>query len=472
MELPEAFTAYTQQLMGEALFSSFSQALDNEPSTSIRLNLLKSGSWEPSIAAVVPWCPTGRYLGTRPAFTFDPLLHAGAYYVQEAASMFASEVARQLITSPSLVLDLCAAPGGKSTALRSALPDGSLLIANEPIPLRANVLAENLQKWGHPDVMVTNNYPRDFRKTGLKFDAVFADMPCSGEGMFRKDPTAIADWSAEKVSQCAALQRSIAEDIWPCLKPGGLMVYSTCTFNAHEDEENVAWIAGELGADFVALQTETDWHITGALTGSNPVYRFIPGHTRGEGLFLAVLRKNGEAVDGGLHQPKDKKSKEKKNKSNSKTKDSHLVDIKVFTNCLKGEYSTTVYNNRLMAIPSVWSTVWQAASANLHVLHAGVTLATTKGKNFIPHPSLALTTALAPEAFPTVDLDYAQAVRFLRCEALTLPAGTPKGFTIVSYRHLPLGFVKNIGLRANNLYPPEWKIKSTHIPDQQQATVL
>ena len=240
MNLPSDFESYTRELLGSQLYDRLKTGLEApDAPTSVRLNPFKAGGMD--IAGrlcdrVVPWCAqTGRYLMQRPNFTFDPLLHAGVYYVQEAGSMFVDLVVRTLIKQPATVLDLCAAPGGKSTALRAALPEGSLLFANEPMRTRAQILSENLQKFGHEDVVVTNNYPRDYRKSRLQFDAIFADVPCSGEGMFRKDDGARQEWSTQNVENCWHLQREIIGDIWDCLRPGGLLVNSTCTFKAHED---------------------------------------------------------------------------------------------------------------------------------------------------------------------------------------------------------------------------------------------
>lgn len=243
----------------------------------------------------VPWCREGYYLSGRPSFTFDPLFHAGCYYVQEASSMFLEQALRQYVHEPVTMLDLCAAPGGKSTLARSVLPEGSLLVANEVMRNRSQVLAENLIKWGNPGVIVTNNDPADFTELGSLFDVILTDVPCSGEGMFRKDEVAVQEWSIENVDTCWQRQRRILRDIWPCLKTGGLLVYSTCTYNREENEDNVAWITQELGAEVLPLEIQPDWHITGNLIGTEfPVYRFLPHKTTGEGLFMAVLRKTAD----------------------------------------------------------------------------------------------------------------------------------------------------------------------------------
>ena len=295
--LPLAFTDYTRSLFGDNLYHTFLKGLDETAPVSIRLNPFKLAEGTHKVNPElnphpIPWCKEGYWLDTRPNFTFDPLLHAGAYYVQEASSMFLSHVLQHLVKQPVMALDLCAAPGGKTTCARTSLPAGSFLFSNEPIGKRAQILAENVQKFGHEGVAVTNNYPRDYKKTKLGFDVIIADVPCSGEGMFRKDPQSIEEWSLQNVENCWQLQRSIIADIWDNLKPRGILIYSTCTFNAHEDEENIAWILNEYDAELLSVPTEEAWNITGSLIDNPlkdgrefPVYRFIPGKTRGEGIF-------------------------------------------------------------------------------------------------------------------------------------------------------------------------------------------
>lgn len=408
MQLPEEFIQYTRQLFGEERWQRYLSAFSEETPVSIRLNPYKKTDISildgMRVMNAVPWCKDAYYLQERPNFTHDPLLHAGAYYVQEASSMFLDAALRQhLADRPLRMLDLCAAPGGKSTLSRAALLEGSLLMSNEPDRRRANILMENMQKQGHPDVIVTNNYPVDYRKEGLQFDVILADVPCSGEGMFRKDEGSIGEWSLQNVMKCAELQRSIISDIWDCLVPGGLLIYSTCTFNLHEDEENVRWIMEELGAEILPVNTEEEWNITGSLLQGwdKPVYRFIPGTTKGEGLFMAVLRKDGEYVPA-----QDK------------------------------------------------------AIKRMRILSDGKPVGTVKGKNVIPAHAEALLTILDRDKYPMVELTKDDALRYLHHEAIVLPAETPRGIVIVTYGALPLGFVKNIGNRANNLYPQEWKIRN------------
>ena len=512
MNLPEDFETYTRQLFGDDLYSTFRQALDEEPPVSIRVNpfklqtsnfklqskcnhklqtsnfklqsqcnhKLQTSNFKLQIKEVqsVPWCPTGLYLTDRPAFTFDPLLHAGLYYVQEASSMFITEVARQLFHEPMMMLDLCAAPGGKTTALRSVLPEGSLLFTNEPVKTRASILKENVEKWGHPDVIVTNNYPRDYKKSKLTFDAILADVPCSGEGMFRKDPDTIKEWSRQNVEKCWQLQRSIIEDIWPSLRPGGILIYSTCTYNAHEDEENVKWIMEELGAKSLTLNlpmapSQGDGKSSSLNNGLplqspwGPGYRFIPGITRGEGLYMAVLQKNGDADSSAVaascashHHNGIEKSKHQTNQ-----KISH-------TNQLIGDFTYIEEKGFVRAIPTRWVDIYNKVKSSLHVIHAGVGIGTVKGKDIVPDASLALSIALNKEAYPEAELTYEDAIKYLRKEAITLDASMPKGFTIVTYKGCPLGFVKNLGNRANNLYPQEWRIKSSYIPEGITSPLL
>lgn len=471
--LPQEFEHYTATLLGPTLWATLSDGLGEEPPVSIRLNPFKAK--EPMDSPIidrtlqkdeVPWCRLGRYLPERPAFTFDPLLHAGAYYVQEASSMFIDHVLRQLVHEPVMMLDLCAAPGGKSIASRTALPEGSLLFSNEPMKQRASVLAENLQKLGHPDVIVTNNYAKDYAQSGLQFDVILTDVPCSGEGMFRKDAGAISEWSTQNVEQCWRLQRSIVSDIWSCIKPGGLLIYSTCTFNAHEDEENVAWIAQTLGASFVEIATEPGWGITGSLIDDHPVYRFLPGRTRGEGLFVAVLRKDGETAMVRTIKSENKNKKLRRGKGKDAAVSASLSAITENAKKWLGEgYKAMACRDGYRAIPNQWSAIYATAVQSLHVIHAGIGLGTVKGHDLIPDPSLALSTALRQNAFPQVELSLRDAISYLRKEAVVLTDGTPLGFVVVTYHGLPLGFEKNIGNRANNLYPQEWKIKTTHLPD-------
>ena len=458
MNLPQAFIERTRHLLGETQYPQFEEALQTEIPVSIRPNPAKcqaEAEGEP-----IPWASSGMYLKTRPTFTFDPLFHAGCYYVQEASSMFVEKVLREYVKEPVVMLDLCAAPGGKSTLCRSVLPEGSLLVANEVMRNRSQILAENLMKWGHPEVVVTNNDPVDFTDLTHLFDVILTDVPCSGEGMFRKDQVAVDEWSLENVDVCWKRQRRILNDIWPALKPGGLLIYSTCTFNCEEDEDNVAWIARELGAEILSVPVEESWGITGNLAGKDfPVYRFLPHCTKGEGFFLAVLRKHEGEVD---------RSEKKKKGKDTKGKALQLVVPKEVKSWLKeaGRFEYTVKETSLHAFPKAFSDVYVLLEQHVKVIHAGVTIGEWKGKDLVPHHSLAMSTALEEGVFPRTELTYEQAIAYLRKEGLVLDASVPRGYVLVTYQQVPLGFVKNIGNRANNLYPQEWRIRSGYLPEE------
>ena len=466
MNLPQSFIERTRRLLGEESYSKFEEALQKEVPVSIRPNRLKcerTVEGEP-----IPWAVSGMYLKNRPTFTFEPLFHAGCYYVQEASSMFVERVLQEYVKEPVTMLDLCAAPGGKSTLCRSALPEGSLLVANEVMRNRSQILAENLIKWGHPEVVVTNNEPADFTELTHLFDVILTDVPCSGEGMFRKDQVAVDEWSVENVDTCWKRQRCILADIWPALKPGGLLIYSTCTFNTEENEDNVAWIAKELGAEVLEVPIEEDWGITGNLRGKEfPVYRFLPHKTKGEGFFLAVLKKRFDVLD---ETPRrflktSKRFDKKKKGKDGKQPLAVPSEAKTWLN-ESDSYQLTMKDTSVIAFPKAHEAEYTLLLQSLKVIHAGITLGEIKGKDLIPHHSLAMSTALAKGVFPEAALTYEQAIAYLRKEGLILDASVPRGYVLLTYQQVPLGFVKNIGNRANNLYPQEWRIRSGYLPEE------
>ena len=466
MNLPQAFIERTRQLLGDEAYTQFEEALQTETPVSIRPNRMKCS--QPVEGEPIPWASSGSYLNNRPTFTFDPLFHAGCYYVQEASSMFVERVLQEYVKEPVVMLDLCAAPGGKSTLCRSALPEGSLLVANEVMRNRSQVLAENLIKWGHPEVVVTNNDPANFTDLTHLFDVILTDVPCSGEGMFRKDQVAVDEWSLENVDICWKRQRRILADIWPALKPGGILIYSTCTFNREEDEDNVAWIAKELDADVLSVPVEDSWGITGNLTGKDfPVYRFLPHKTKGEGFFLGVLKKRGDVLD---ETPRRflKTSARLDKKKKGKDAKQPLVVPKEAKTWLEdsSEYALAMKDTNVVAFPKAYENEYALLQQTLKVIHAGITLGEIKGKDLIPHHSLAMSTALAKEAFPRAEVNYEQAISYLRKEGLILDADVPRGYVLLTYQGVPLGFVKNIGNRANNLYPQEWRIRSGYLPEE------
>lgn len=394
-QLPIDFTDMARRTMGEERFDCYLKAFETDAPVSIRLNPEKAKELTAD-GERVPWCRNAYYLPQRPNFTYDPLLHAGCYYVQEAGSMFLDTVMQQWVPdAPVVMIDFCAAPGGKSLLARTALAAGSVMFSNEPMRNRANILAENVEKWGYADHFVTNNFPRDYRRAKMIADVVLCDVPCSGEGMFRKDEATIREWSMQNVEKCARLQREIVADAWSCLADGGLFIYSTCTFNTHEDEENIQWMMDELGAEVLPVKVDAAWNITGSLLDgfSQPVYRFIPGISKGEGLFLCVLRKGGAWQQG--HSLKSLRKSQQ----------------------------------------------------NLNIIYC-------------------------PKAQPDmvkVEVNYQQAMAYLRHETITLGADVPRGMVGICFEGHLLGLAKNIGNRANNLYPKEWKIRTTYIPNEYET---
>lgn len=454
MNLPEGFITQLQGLLPQEWESLTNAITTSEPSVAVRVNNAR-GVGVPACARQVPWCEQGFYLENRPQFTFDTDWHAGRYYVQDASSMFIAHVIGSLIHEPVRYLDLCAAPGGKTTAAIQALPQRSLVVANEIVPPRARVLADNVIRWGHPRSVVTSNAPAQVGKLTHFFDVVAADVPCSGEGMMRKDDEAVAQWSPALVEQCAQRQREILADVWPALRPGGLLIYSTCTYNRQENEEMADFIVRELGATSLEVPVEPSWNIHPAIGSDCHGYRFMPHRVDGEGLFMAVFRKDGE----GPRQ--DIRIKEK----NTKKAD------EIGKNWLSGsdEYVIGQQGDLSIAVPMDIRNEVTALRASLNVLHAGVELATVMGRKTVPHHALAMSVDRDEKAFPVCEVDYPAALRYLRGESIMLDG--PRGYVLVAHRGAVLGFANNLGNRANNLYPKPQRILSTHLPDEK-PTVL
>lgn len=489
--IPQAFQQQMCALLGDNEAGALCTALSsgNLP-TSIRTNPFKplkdgenlfrqtDNAVSPSDIADSPtlrpvaWCPSGSYLSERPSFAHDPLWHAGAYYVQEAASMFIAQAYKviestfstdDMIGAPLKMLDLCAAPGGKSTLWRSLLPDEALLVANEPIRQRAQILAENLTKWGHPHTFVTQAFPDAFTSLEDTFDIIATDVPCSGEGMFRKDEQAREEWSPAAVISCADRQRDILTAVWPALKDGGFCVYSTCTFNREENEDLVVWACDTLGAELVEIPTDPAWNIAGDTTGRNlPVYHFFPHRTEGEGLFLALLRKKkGEMFNDRrklqiLLDAREGNGRKRGAKSSVKpnaTLLSWLHNAEDFTfQCSEAGVWT--------AVPTAFVGIREQLAQVVPLLIGGIEIAEEKGKKLIPQHALAMSIAASSSAFPRVEIARDSALAYLHREAITLPAEAPRGYVLLTYRGLPLGFANNLGNRANNLYPNEWRLRN------------
>lgn len=432
---------------------------ENDATVSVRANKDKAFALPISLERV-PWCEHGAYLKQRPQFTFDPLFHAGAYYVQDASSMFIYHVIKSLIHEPVMYLDLCAAPGGKTTAAMQALPRGSVIVANEIVPPRAHVLRENVIKWGNPACMVTCDSPKTLGTLTNAFDVIAADVPCSGEGMFRKDDKAVQQWSTSLVKQCATRQQTILADVWNALKPGGLLIYSTCTYNLEENEDIVNYIINQLGASAVEVPVETSWKIHPAIGSDQPCYRFMPHTTRGEGLFMCVLQKNSHSAP--FNNARRDKRKNKKS--------SQLIPAEI-KKWVTGDNDFLEQDGKIVSLPRNIKEKIEIDTTNFHIIKPfGITICEIKGKKIVPHHELAMSTILQAEYFSQCEVDYPTSISFLRGEALTINA--PRGYVLITHKSTPLGFVNNLGNRANNIYPKQWRILSSHTPNQDEIFFL
>jgi 16S rRNA C967 or C1407 C5-methylase (RsmB/RsmF family)/NOL1/NOP2/fmu family ribosome biogenesis protein len=442
--LPQAFRDNMRDILNDE-FTDFESSLHDISPVSIRLN---SGVKVPKTGLDIPfkdtvtWCSSGKYLAERPSFTFDPLFHSGSYYVQEAASMFVEQCANTVKQYAEInrILDLCAAPGGKSTHLLSLFPD-SLLVSNEVIRSRAAILEENISGWGSPNTVVTSCDPSRFQKLAGFFDFILVDAPCSGEGMFRKDHKAMEEWSLDHVKHCAARQLRIVQDIWNSLKPGGFMLYGTCTYNIEENENVVKFIIENLDAESIPIDISAFEGISLSLNRNIHAYRFFPHKTQSEGLFLSLIRKKGELKPNIVH-------KTKQTVKISQLKAWLLQDVFTYLN----------NNDRICFLPERFAADVEFIGKTVYTLSSGTEICTVKGKDLIPSLNFALSTEINVNNFVTWDVDKITALKFLKKETLTAPSSTEKGYLLLTYLGTPLGWVKNIGSRCNNLLPQNRRI--------------
>lgn len=474
--LPDGFKAMISDSLGTEIADVLLPALNTEPDTSIRLNLNKSPLLQLYDGMTeVPWCFSAFYLDKRPRFTSNPLLHAGVFYVQDASSTVYETIVRSLVgENPVKAADLCAAPGGKTTALLNALSDGSVMLANEYVSSRANILRENLCKYGYPGMVITNSDTSKLSAIRNYFDLVTIDAPCSGEGMMRKEEVARAQWSEGLVRQCASLQREIIDNAVEMLAPGGYLIYSTCTFNTTEDEENAAYIAEVHGLTPDDTGLAGKFGIRPQAKGNVPCLRFMPGFVRGEGLFVAVFRKDFDSMHNAesmlnaqcsMHSHGEsigKKAKDIRKNSKGILKPNSKIDPKILSTAkswMSGEFEIIPHNDKLLALTPATADLLSRIPKEVRIMAAGVEVGEIKGKDLVPSHSLAMSIAFA-QTFPEVELPEEDALRYLTREAITLPPDTPRGYVTVSYCGFPLGFVKNLGNRSNNLYPNEYRIHS------------
>jgi 16S rRNA C967 or C1407 C5-methylase (RsmB/RsmF family)/NOL1/NOP2/fmu family ribosome biogenesis protein len=446
MGLPDRFEEFIKRKIGNE-FEAFAASLQEPAPVSIRVNPRKnhlSPADEP-----VAWSSYGRYLQARPQFTLDPLFHAGSYYVQEASSMFLEQALKQSVnlTQPLNVLDLCASPGGKSTHLLSLLNRESLLVSNDVIRSRAAILSENIQKWGYPNAIVTSNDPADFKSLYGFFDVMVIDAPCSGEGLFRKDPEAIQEWSPENIQLCAGRQKRIISDTWDTLRENGILIYCTCTYNETENEDNLTWLRKDHGVEFVRLSTDPVWGVEEVNSNGLFAYRFFPHRAKGEGFFLSVMRKTDRSQLARL-----------------KTRTGLLTPVKKIQERLK---AWTVdpfaakffqFNDLIFYTPPGKEKEVEFLLQHLKIMYGGTNLAVLKHDKLIPEHALALSVEINKEAFETIEVDKEQALRYLRKDVIQLE-GAPVGYTLITHKQIPIGWANVLSNRVNNMYPSDWRIR-------------
>jgi 16S rRNA C967 or C1407 C5-methylase (RsmB/RsmF family)/NOL1/NOP2/fmu family ribosome biogenesis protein len=454
MNLPESLVKSLSGLKGFNKEAFEKVHASGEQVTSIRINSHKSkfqisNSNPDSYRDQIPWTKYGYYLDKRPSFTFDPFFHAGCYYVQEASSMFLEQALVQTLdmSKPLRVLDLCGAPGGKSTHIQSLISKNSLLVSNEVIRSRAMILKDNIIKWGAGNVVVTNNDPKEFAKLEGYFDVIITDAPCSGSGLFRRDPAAIEEWSLNNVQLCSQRQQRILADVWPALKKGGVLIYSTCSYSREEDEEILDWMDQSFSHQLVSLRLEVpeEWGIVPVQSESGAYgYRFWPDKVKGEGFFLACFRKTGSGETTIL------KVKNKPEQLSRKEKD--IVDKWV-----KGEslhfirHENTVY-------------AWPVPSANdmsillnqLRVVYSGTIIGELLRDKLVPDHALAMSN-LVHDSIDRSALSYEQAIQYLKRKEIQAEINN-KGWQLVSYEGQILGWVNVLPNRINNYYPKELRI--------------
>ena len=416
------------------------------PVTSVRLNTAKHSDLFTGKEQVL-WCPGGFYLKERPVFTIDPAYHAGAYYVQEASSMFLDHLLRDILQDRKglRVLDLCAAPGGKSTLIASLLDKDSLLISNEVIRTRASILEENMTRWGYMNTWVTSNDPRDFGRIQGYFDVIVVDAPCSGSGLFRKDARALQEWSEANVQMCSERQQRILADVWPALKENGVLIYATCSYSPREDEQILDWLAGNYDLSAIQVPLKEEWGIVPVISGKGMAgYRFFPDKIKGEGFFIAAMQKNEETET--IYMPKFKTAHDKKIKDQA----AYLLrnPDKLFIQAGKEDFH---------AIETSHEADLQMLQKFVYMRKTGLKLGKPVAKEWLPDHEIALSID-ANINLPGIDANWEQALHFLKREEMGLES-TDKGWFIIHYNGLGLGWIKALGNRTNNYLPKSWRIR-------------
>ncbi|MFA6676007.1 MAG: rRNA cytosine-C5-methyltransferase [Bacteroidales bacterium] len=473
VELPKEFISLLKESVGEENSEIVKKGLDaTEVKTSIRFNHKSSQklSGEYTLSPIT-WADEAYYISPRPRFRDEPGFQTGAYYVQESSSMGIEPAIKQLIASSSFkaikesanrnyrMLDLCAAPGGKSTHVLSLFKaiESCYLVSNEVIRNRSSILAENISKWGSSNVIVTNNDPKDFNRLGNFFDLILADVPCSGEGMFKKDMKARQEWSLDNVKHCQSRQHRIIADIWPSLKKDGIMIYSTCTFNHYEDDDNIKWICETLGAEVVSVEyydkdisTNNSTKVVKTEMGG---YKFLPGLVDGEGFFFAMLRKTSEA-------PREEKIKTSKKGKVILPGNMSFLPSSFNIKGIKDGYKLFQKNNFVKAYPIDEYEEMLFVESRLKSIHSGVVIGTLKRDILVYDADFALSETIDSASFSSYDASTEEIDKYLSKQSLVLSKSAeekeyPKGYILIKYQNSPVGFVKNLGNRTNNL----WKIR-------------
>lgn len=462
--LPADFKQNISHTFGEWFCESLCQCLDNgKGDRSIRLNTSK---YIDSLnLPVVPWYDKAYLISADATFAYDPSWHAGLYYVQEAASMFVQQALNTItlnLTDPLLCLDLCAAPGGKSTLFASWLGSRGTLVSNEIIASRTEILKENTIKWGLGNSIVTNNDPAQFAALGEVFDIILVDAPCSGEGLFRRDPQARNEWSLKQVGVNVERQQTILTNAWNSLKEGGYLIYSTCTFNKEENEGQIQFLQQNFGAEFIPIAIQSDWDIV--QTEEQGSYRFFPHRTAGEGFALCLLRKTSSSNESKVKY---------KSKAISPIQWNRKFPLNDFLDTEKSATQAYLANEQYMALTKHQEEVCQSLLHSHYIKYAGTDIGSYKQKDFIPSHALSQSIYLNPEAFEEVPLTYSEAITYLRKENVLPAAGTGKGLQIATFKEAKMGFIKLISpTRSNNYYPNEWRIRQAPELNNQERFFL
>jgi 16S rRNA C967 or C1407 C5-methylase (RsmB/RsmF family)/NOL1/NOP2/fmu family ribosome biogenesis protein len=433
--------------------------------------ILQNGEWPISfiespfeMAGKVPWAPDAYYLSSRPAFTLDPLFHAGTYYVQEASGMFVAFAFKQVtdLTQKLKVLDLCAAPGGKSTLIQSLISPDSLLVSNEVIKTRVPVLTQNLTKWGRANSIVSNNDPAHFKQVPDFFDIMLVDAPCSGSGLYRKDREAASSWSMDLVKLCGQRQRRILADAWDCLKEDGFLIYSTCSYSKEENEDILDILFNQYSCESIALTPDPAWNIVETISNQAGAfgYRFYPDKVSGEGFFLAVIQKK-QPVDSlksnkySALYPSKCSHANKSNKNPARISKSAEQKIQQWMKTDALEYIPI--GDCIHALAPGLANDLELLKNNLYLKKAGIRVGKAGENEWIPDHELALANFLKNDS-PTIVISKSDALHFLRGEPFEADI-QEKGWNMASYMGQRLGWVKLLDRRMNNYYPKSWRIR-------------